>query len=88
MVALPSEALHTLQDNVIVEIWAQEQCALNVINDQKVKNAQIFVEETSVIDLLKKITDKNECTTIVVVEACQTILELNIPKDAPVDARI
>jgi len=48
----------------------------------------MFIERTYVIDLLKKITEKNECTIVVVVEACQTIIELNIPEDALVDARI
>ena len=51
-------------------------------------NAHMFIERTYVIDLLKKITEKNECTIVVVVEACQTIIELNIPEDALVDARI
>lgn len=38
LAALPSEALHTLQDGVIVTLWAREQCALNVISEQKVNN--------------------------------------------------
>ena len=46
------------------------------------------VEKTFTFDLLKKITEKNERTIVVVVEACRTVTELNIREDAPVDARI
>jgi len=69
LATLPSEALHTLQDGVITELRAREQWTLNVINEQKVNNAQMFIEKTSTINLLKKITEKNECTTTVVDEA-------------------
>lgn len=48
----------------------------------------MFVEKSSIIDLLKKITEKNERTTAVVAEACQNFLELDIPEDVLVDARI
>lgn len=47
-----------------------------------------FIEKTSMINLLKNITEKNECTTTIVAEACRTVLELNIPKDVLVDAKI
>lgn len=69
LVAHPSEALHTLQDSVITKLRDQEQSALNVISEQKVKNAQMFVEKMYVIDLLKNIIEKNEHTTTVVAKA-------------------
>lgn len=85
---LLSGALYSLQDSVLTELRAREQCVLNLISKKKVDNAQMFVEKTSIIDLPKKIIENNQCSTIIVVEACQTILELNILEDAPVDARI
>lgn len=85
---LPSEALHTLQDGVIAELQAQEQRMFNIISDQKVKKSHMFVGKTSVIDLLKNIQEKNECTIAVVAKACRTISELHIPEDTMVNARI
>lgn len=61
---------------------------MNVINEKKVNNAQMFIEKLSAVDLIKNITEKNECTIVVVAKACWTILELNILEDALVDARI
>jgi len=68
---LPREAIHTLHDGVMVETEAQEQWALNVINEKKVNNTQIFSKKTSSINLFKSIIEKNEFTTKVVVEACR-----------------
>ncbi len=87
LVPPPSEALHTLQDGVIAELWAREQRALNVISKQKVNNAQMFIEKTSAISLLNNITKKNEFTTAMVAKADRTVMELNIPEHAPVNAR-
>lgn len=57
LVPPPSEALHTLQYGVIAELWAKEQRALNVINEKKVNNAQMFIENTFEISLLNNITE-------------------------------
>lgn len=48
----------------------------------------MFIEKTSVISLLKKMIEKNEHTIVVVIEACRTVTELNMPEDVLVDARI
>ena len=88
LVVLPSEAFHTLQDSVITELRAWEQCALNVINEQKVNNAQTFTKNTSTINTFKKILAKNECTATMVTEAWKTIPKLHIPKEASMDAKI
>ena len=85
---LPSEALHTLQYGVITELQAREQRTLNVISEQKVNNIQLATQKNSIIDLLKATTEKNEHMTKVVVEACKTVPELDIPKYAPLDVRI
>jgi len=85
---LPSEPLHTLQDGVIAELQAREQCMLNVISEQNINNAQMLVEMAFTIDLVKKIIENNEHTIVVVVEACRTVSELNILKYAHVDAKI
>ena len=39
LVAVPSEALHTLQYGVIAELGAREQHTLNVMREQKVNDA-------------------------------------------------
>lgn len=39
LAVLPSEALQTLQDIVIMELQAREQRMLNLISEKKVKNA-------------------------------------------------
>ena len=33
LAVFPSEALHNLQDGMIVELWACEQCALHVTSE-------------------------------------------------------
>lgn len=38
LAVLPNEAIYLLRDSVIVELWAREQCALQVISEQKVNN--------------------------------------------------
>lgn len=48
----------------------------------------MFVDKTSVINTWKKFQEKNERTAVVVTEACITILELHIPEEAPVEAKI
>lgn len=48
----------------------------------------MFAEKNSSIELFKAITTKNEHMTKVVVEACRSVPELDIPKDMPVDERI
>jgi len=48
----------------------------------------MFIEKSSTIDLLKKVSKKNECTITMVSEACRTVPKLNIPEDALVHARI
>ena len=56
---LLSGALYSLQDSVLTELRAREQCVLNLISKKKVDNAQMFVEKTSIIDLPKKIIENN-----------------------------
>jgi len=73
---------------VIAELRAREQCALHVISEQRVNNAQMATQKKFVIDLFKVITDKNECTAKVVPEACRSVPELGIPEDEPMDVRI
>lgn len=43
LAVLPNEALYLLQDSVIMELQAYEQHVLQVINEQKVNNAQLTV---------------------------------------------
>ena len=50
-------------------------------------NEHILVEKTVALEALKKVQDKNEKTTTLVVEACRTILQLHIPKEASVKAK-
>lgn len=59
-----------------------------MISEKKVSNAQMFIENNSTIDLLANIQEKNERTIIGVVEACKTVSELHIPKDAFFDTKI
>lgn len=61
---------------------------LTVINGQKVRKEDIFVEKMMVIGTWKKVHEKNECTVAVVAEACRTILELHILEEAPFQAKI
>lgn len=88
LAALQSEALHNLQDGVIVELQAREQRTLQVIGEQKVNNAQMTVQRDSTINLVKAIIDKNERTTKVVTKACKSVPELDILNDEPVDVTI
>ena len=48
----------------------------------------MVVQRDFSIHLVKSIIDKNERTTKVVVEACRSVPELDIPDDEPVDVRI
>jgi len=73
LATLPSEAIHTLQDGLIVKLQAQEQCALNIISEQKVENAQLLVHKNFSIDILKATMENNEHMTKVVAKACRTI---------------
>jgi len=59
---------------------------LECISEKNVNNAQMVVQKNYAIDLL--IIEKNEHMTKVVAEACRTVTELDIPKDASVDVRI
>jgi len=85
LVVIPREALRTLHDGVIIELWALEQRELNIISEQKVNNSQIFSKNTSTIELFKAIMMNNEHTTMVVTEACSFVPELDIQEDAPMD---
>lgn len=51
-------------------------------------NAQMFIEKQYIVDILKKVIEKNSHIVAMVVGACQTIPEFKIPEDVPVDAII
>jgi len=87
LAVLPSEALHNLQDDMIMKLRACEQCTLQGISEKKVKKSQMMVQRDSTVNLIKAIRDKNERTTKLVAEACKSILELAIPNDEPVDVQ-
>ena len=57
---LPTEALHILEDEVIVELTAHEQHVLQVISEKKVNNNQLVVQRDSVVQIVTELTDKNQ----------------------------
>ena len=61
LAALPREALHLLQDGVIVELRAHEQQNLQVISEQKINNNQMGMQQD--------FTGTNQCMIKVVEEA-------------------
>lgn len=88
LVVLPGEALHLMQDGVIVELTARKQRGLQVISKQKINNTHMGVQRDSAITSMMKLTDMNQRMIKVVDEACRMVLKLAIPTDESVDVRV
>jgi len=73
---------------VIVELWACEKCVLQVINEQQVNNSQLTVQRDSTLNLVKDITDKNQCLVAVMAEVWRTVPELDIPEVESIYVRV
>jgi len=88
LVALPSEALHLLQDGVIVELRAHEHHTLHVISKQQIKNEQMTLLLDSAITIMTEVTTQNKQIIQVVKEACQMVSKLAIPKEELLEVHV
>lgn len=86
--ALSNKTLHALHAGVADELRDQEQCALNLINEYRVKNEKMFAKKMQ--DLKEKETLEAHSSRLesVVIKACKTVPEIHIPEDAQPEAKI
>lgn len=70
------------------ELRIREQWALSVVNEIKVNNQYLFTENRQVLKENETLQVHNSWLESVVVEACKTVPELHIPKDAQPEAKI
>jgi len=88
LAALPNDYLHMLQEGLLVELRAREHCALNLINEYRLNNKQMFTEKSEALEAYKKIQAQNSQLAAMMVEPYQIVLELHIPEEVPLEEKI
>ena len=77
-----------LQTGVTTELRAWEQCDPSLISEYWVNNEQMFAEKIEALKAKETIQAQSAQLVVAVAESFRTVLELHIPEEAPLEAKI
>ncbi len=81
LTTLPRDTLYVLQDGITAELRTRESRAVQVLNEKKINMEQISLQ-------CDKVVSQNQQLVQVIYATCQSISELAITADIPVEERI